>query len=391
MRRQTARGAALAPVLLLLFATGWAANHFAAMLPVLARSEGLGRTALDGAFGVYAIGLLPGLLGGGSLSDRVGRRPLVLAGASIAGLGNLALLCWHDEIGIFVGRLIVGAGVGLAMSAGTAWCADIAGGAGAVMAGVLLSAGFGFGPFTSGLLGQFAERWETLPFVVTIALSFGAVVAGAVLTHSPDPPASDGPSATAPDDGRRVLPALVAALPLAVWVFASGTVAMVTMSERMHYRYDGPWLPGVAAVVTLSTGVVAQMVARRRQWGARAAAAGPAAAALGFGVVAAAGATPPLALLFVVAVILGVAYGLCLRQGLLDVETLAPARLRGTLTGVFWTVTYLGFGLPVLLVSIEPTVGPVVPLLVLSALAAAVAVLRVVQTRPARRRSAAYA
>jgi hypothetical protein len=39
----------------------------------------------------------------------------------VAGLGNLALLlCWHDQAGVFIGRLIVGAGVGVAMSAGTA-------------------------------------------------------------------------------------------------------------------------------------------------------------------------------------------------------------------------------------------------------------------------------
>jgi hypothetical protein len=67
---------------------------------------------------------------------------------------------------------------------------------------------------------------------------------------------------------------------------------------------------------------------------------------------------------------------LCLRQGLVDVETLSPPRLRGTLTGIFWAVTYLGFGLPVLLVTIEPVVGITAPMIVLSIVAVAVAVLR---------------
>lgn len=388
--RRPSASRVLPVVLLLLFATGWAANHFTAMLPVLARSEGLGRAELDGAFGIYAVGLLPGLLGGGSLSDRLGRRPLLLTGAAIAGLGNVALLCWHDEIGIFVGRMIVGAGVGVAMSAGTAWCADIGGGSGSVLAGVALSSGFGVGPLITGLLGQFAGQWAALPFVVTVVLSFGAALAGTLLTR--DPSASERTPAETPppdDDEKRSLPALVAALPLAIWVFACGTVAMVTMAEKLHYRYDGPWLPGVAAAVTLASGVIAQMVARHRGWGARASAAGPAAAAVGFAVVAAAGTTPPLGALLLVAVVLGTAYGLCLRQGLIDVETLAPARRRGALTGVFWAVTYLGFGLPVLLVTIEPAVGHIAPMLVLATLAAAVAVLRVVQTRAANRRAPA--
>lgn len=64
-------------VLLLIFTTGWAANHFSAMLPVLA--DGYSNTVLYGAFGVYALGQLPSLLVGGVLSDRIGRAPGICA------------------------------------------------------------------------------------------------------------------------------------------------------------------------------------------------------------------------------------------------------------------------------------------------------------------------
>jgi Major Facilitator Superfamily len=379
---------ALPAVLALLFATGWAANHFTALLPVLAHSEGLSRAALDGAFGIYAVGLLPGLLGGGSLSDRWGRRPLLLSGAAVAGLGNLALLCWHDQTGIFVGRLVVGAGVGVAMSAGTAWSADIGGGSGSVLAGVSLTAGFGCGPVISALLAQFSGAPIHVPFVVTAVVSLAAVVLGVLLTKAPTvnrrTAATEGAESCA-DDGRSAGAALSAALPLAVWVFACATVAMVAMVERMQYRFSGPLLPGVAAAVTLTAGVVVQMAARRWAWGPWAGVAGALAAATGFGLVAAAGATPSLAVFLIVAVVLGLGYGLCLRQGLFDVETLSPPDRRGALTGVFWAVTYLGFGLPVLLVAIGPAVGDTAPMIVLAALAAAVAVLRAVQV--ARRSS----
>jgi MFS family permease len=382
-RASRARGVLIA-VLVLLFATGWAANHFTAMLPVLARGEGLGRAALDGAFGIYAVGLLPGLLGGGSLSDRFGRRPLLLGGAAIAGLGNLALLFWHDQTGIFVGRLIVGAGVGIAMSAGTAWSADVGGGSGSVLAGVSLSAGFGCGPVISALLAQFSLAPIRMPFTVTVGLSAVAIVAGVVLTKAyvaTNRSADSVDTAVDVDDGRGAWAALRAALPLAVWVFACATVAMVTMVERMQYRFSGPLLPGMAAAITLTSGVAIQVAARRWSWGAWSGAAGALAAATGFGLVATAGANPPLALFAIVAAVLGMGYGLCLRQGLVDVETLSPPQLRGTLTGVFYAVTYLGFGLPVLLVAIEPAVGHTVPLLVLSILAGAVAVMRAAQTR----------
>ncbi|MCV7174180.1 MFS transporter [Mycolicibacterium sphagni] len=381
--------AVLPAVLIVLFATGWAANHFTALLPVLAQRNGLGRTALDGAFGIYAVGLLPGLLGGGTLSDRWGRRPLLLTGAAVAGLGNFALLCWHDQTGIFVGRLIVGAGVGVAMSAGTAWSADIGGGSGSVLAGVSLSAGFGCGPVASALVEQFTSAPVHVPFAISVTLSAAAVFAGVFLARTPEPagwPAA-GPAADA-DRGQGVAAALGAALPLAVWVFASATVAMVTMVERMHYRFNGPLLPGLAAALTLTSGVAIQMVARRWGWGPLAGAAGAVAAAIGYGTVATAGATPSLAVFVTVAVVLGIAYGLCLRQGLVDVETKSPPALRGTLTGVFWAVTYLGFGLPVLLVTIEPAVGITAPLVVLSVVAAAAAMLRAAREISAKRASA---
>ena len=147
----------------------------------------------------------------------------------------------------------------------------------------------------------------------------------------------------------------------------------------MQYRFSGPWVPGVAAAVTLTAGVAIQMVARRRGWGRSAGVVGAAVAAVGFGAVAAAGDTPSLAVFFLIAVVLGIAYGLCLREGLIDIETMSPPRARGTLTGVFYVVTYLGFGLPVLLVAIKPAVGAVTPMLVLAALAATAATVRAVQ------------
>ena len=373
----------LPAVLFLLFATGWAANHFAAMLPVFASSEGLSHQALDGAFGIYAVGLLPALLFGGSLSDRLGRRPLLLSGAAVAGLGNLSLLCEHDQAGIFIGRLIVGAGVGVAMSAGTAWSADIGGGSGSVLAGVSLSAGFGCGPLVSGLLAQFADSATYVPFIATIALSATAVVVGALLARVPDDAASRyQPIETdkeRAEHGGNAIAALSSALPMALWVFSCATVTIVTLAERMQYRFSGPWVPGVAAAVTLTAGVGIQMVARRRGWRRSAGIVGAAVAALGFGAVVAVGETPSLAVFLLIAVVLGIAYGLCLREGLIDIETMSPPRLRGTLTGVFYVVTYLGFGLPVLLVAIKPAVGAVTPMLVLAALAATAASLRAVQ------------
>ena len=363
-------------VLAVLLSTGWAANHFASLIPVLRVDEGLSHTVLDGVFGIYALGLLPGLLTGGAVSDRVGRAVVVLPGALIASLGTLILLLWHDAPGLMVGRLVVGIGAGLAIGAGTAWAADLRGKSGTVMAGVVLTSGFALGPLFSGLLAQFAAFPLATPFVVSAVLSVGSVAAAAVWSRTPAP--TKAATLTPVPDGaeRSVANALLWALPLAPWVFASATVSFVTMTARLGDRYSGPLLPGFAAALTLGAGILVQTAARHRNWGPQAGTVGAALAALGYCLVAVGGAHPALGLFIVCALVLGTAYGLCLREGLLDLESLAPPASRGALTGIFYVGTYLGFGLPVLLVVIEPTMGPSLPLVILAAVAAVVAVVR---------------
>ena len=363
-------------VLAVLLSTGWAANHFAALIPVLRVDEGLSHTVLDGVFGIYALGLLPGLLTGGALSDRVGRAVVVLPGALIASLGTLILLLWHDAPGLMVGRLVVGIGAGLAIGAGTAWAADLRGKSGTVMAGVVLTSGFALGPLFSGLLAQFVAFPLATPFVVSAFLSVGSVTAAAVWSRTPV--SVEAATITPVPDGaeRSVANALLWALPLAPWVFASATVSFVTMTARLGDRYSGPLLPGFAAALTLGAGILVQTAARHRNWGPQAGTVGGARGALGDCLVGGGGAPPPRRGFIVWGLVRGTAYGLCLREGLLDLESLAPPASRGALTGIFYVGTYLGFGLPVLLVVIEPTMGPSLPLVILAAVAAVVAVVR---------------
>lgn len=386
------RTGALTVVVVLLFVAGWATNHFAAIIPVLRDREGLSATVLAGAFGVYALGLLPGLLGGGALSDRVGRRPVVLTGSAVAAAGNLLMLCWHPAAGIYTGRLVVGVGVGLAMSAGTAWAADLGGRRGTTIAGTVLTAGFACGPLVSGLVAQFVPGSVDLaaPFLVTIALSAGAIVAALRLTPSTRATATAGgpqTGTTALDEGRSVARALARSVPMALWVFSAVTVPLVVLAGRVGGEHNGPWLPGVAAALALGTGVAAQVVARRAEWGPRAGITGALLAATGFALAARVDASADVALFVLASVVLGSAYGLCLRSGLVDVENLTPPEHRGITIGIYYVCTYLGFGLPVLLESLRAPVGTLTPLLALSGLALAAAALRTVQLRSAALRA----
>lgn len=380
-------GERLGVVLVVLLFAGWATNHFAAMIPVLRDREGLSASVLAGAFGIYAVGLLPGLLGGGALSDRLGRRPVVLTGSIVAAAGNTVMLCWHPAAGIYLGRLVVGVGVGLAISAGTAWATDLAGRRGTTLAGTTLTAGFACGPLASGLVAQFVAGAAVVaaPFLLTIALSVVATAVAARLTRPvASVPAASEPAAVVPvGPERSVGAALARSVPMALWVFSTVTVAIVVLAGRLGGGLGGPWLPGVASALALGTGVGVQVLARRGSWGPGSGAVGAVLAAAGFALAAVVDAAPGPVLFVVASTVLGAAYGLCLRAGLVDVERFTPPAHRGATLGVYYVCTYLGFGLPVLLELLRPLTGTALPFTALALLALGAAVLRGRQVRHA--------
>nr|WP_240188948.1 MFS transporter [Nakamurella flavida] len=369
-----------------MFSTGWAANHFAALLPALRAAEGLSPSLLAGVYGLYAVGLLPGLLLAGSLSDRIGRARTAVPGAVVALSGTVLLAAWHEPAGLVAGRLIVGLGAGATFSAGTAWAADLGGPSGATRAGVALTGGFAFGPVVSGVLAQWGPAPLALPFLLSAALSAAAVVAVlAVTVRAPRHPVTDhaehrvlvGTASGAPAGPRRsARTALGWALPIAPWVFAGATVGVVTLPARMAGTTGGPLLAGAAAGAVLGTGIVVQALARRLRWGPGAGSAGALSAAAGLALAAVGGGAPTLPLVLVAFVLLGTGYGLCLRAGLVDLTTYSPAAVRGTLTGAFYVATYLGFGVPIALEALRPSVGDRLPLVVLAVAAVAVASIR---------------
>lgn len=373
---------ALTGVLGVLLATGWAANHFSATIPVLTGREGLSVATVDAVFGLYAVGLVPGLFLGGGLSDRLGRPAVVLPGALLAACGTVVLLLWHDPAGLLLGRFVVGLGAGLTTGAGTAWAGDLGGTRGTVLAGVFLTCGFGFGPLTSGVLAQYLPYPLELPFVLSLALSVTAVVTALRWSVPVTPRPRRGPDAPPPaavDPHRGVGVTLAWSMPVAIVVFASATVVLVTLTPRLPGELDGPLLMGVSAILSLGGGIAVQTLARRRGWGPRAGVVGLLFSAGGFLLMALGGEQVGLPLFVLACVVMGVAYGLCLREGLLDVESLAPPARRGALTGLFYVVTYVGFGLPLLLTVLTPYAGVVAPPVVLAVVALALAGLRTTQ------------
>lgn len=371
-------------VLALLLATGWVANHFVGLMPVISNTEHLGTATLDGIFGIYALGLLPGLLVGGRASDALGRRSVALAGSSAALLGTAVMLLSQHTGALLLGRLIVGIGVGLAISSCTAWASDLRGPAGAATAGAVLTAGFALGPFAGGFIVLAGRSGILVSFGVAAAIVVLATLAVAGAARRSDATAT---ATATQDDSPRAAPAvngfsraLSWAMPLAPWVYASATLGFVTIPTRLHTALAAPMAAGTATLIVNGVSGVVQILARVLRWGPQAGTAGAVLAALGYATAALAppALTPALGLPLLL--VLGCASGLCLREGLIDLEAAAPPHLRGALTGVFYVVTYVGFALPLVLATVG-SAASVVILSVMAVLASVAAVARGVRLR----------
>ena len=109
------------------FCIGWGGNQFTPMLIEYVHRAGYSRVDVDVLLGAYVLGLIPGLLVAAAMSNRYGRRPLMVAGLISSALGSLILAT--GELGgfpaLFVGRLLCGLSVGVAMAVGSTWIAEL--------------------------------------------------------------------------------------------------------------------------------------------------------------------------------------------------------------------------------------------------------------------------
>ncbi|MCT1450161.1 MFS transporter [Corynebacterium sp. p3-SID1194] len=380
-----------ASVVAFLITAGWSANHFASVLVVLREKQDMSTLLVNSAYGIYAVGLFPCLIAGGLVADRFGSRPAVMVGAVVAALGNVALMFWQEVPAVLLGaRFVIGLGVGLVVSAGTAWAGRLRGAAGTTLAGIFLTSGFMLGPIASGIIAHLVSAHNAIyiPYIASILLSFAAVAFSAVVGDAPNTrevvveKKEDEQGVRAPAHERSAKKALATAFPMGLWVFASMTSAIVVLSGRVGQHFESSaFLPGVAAVVAFGSGFAIQALGRRFAFGPSSGVVGAVCSAVGMSVAAVGGAAPSVAMFVVASMFLGLAYGLCLREGLLDVETFSPPEKRGAVIGIYYVATYIGFGYPPLIEWLAGYVGPSLPYWVLAALALCSAVIRTVQIR----------
>ena len=359
-------------IALLLFCVGWGANHFVALLLVYKGTLALDAAAPAALLGMYALGLVPGLLLSGPLSDRYGRRALVFPATFVTLLASALLSAEGGSFpALMGGRLLYGLGAGAAMNPGAVWLLELsagaAPGAGARRATLALSAGFGFGPLLSGLLAQCAPHPTVLPYIPHLIVTTFVLVLALRTPTTARRATPPGPLLRIGLDRTNRGPFLRGVVWMAPFVFAFPGIAFATLPALAGGKIQ-PSYVGALAALTLSSGMAAQPFTRRIAPTVAARAGllvGAAGVVLGAGAIVWHATLPLLA----AAVLLGVGYGVCMTSGLRLVEMLSRPETRAGLAGLYYVLTYAGFTTPLLLAMAARKVTPTATLLGVAALA----------------------
>ncbi|MCY0905950.1 MFS transporter [Arthrobacter sp. H14-L1] len=353
---------------LAMFSAGYGANQFVPLLALYRHTLGLSDAEATAVFGIYAVGLIPGLILGGRVSDAKGRRPVMLAFTGVSLLATAVLITGQWGVtGLYAGRLLTGVVSGTVFTAGTAWVKELSGdgAAGPRRAALALTAGFGVGPLVAGPLAQWGPAPVVLPYVMHLVLAGTTLV---VLPRADEtlPPGRRLrprepllPAAVFSDRFRRVV------VPLGPWVFGSVTLAFTTLPGHATGSTGvlGVAFPGLLAAGALVAGVISQPLGRRL-YESGAVHGGTAAAMTGLGIVAAgclaaafATAWPGMPAAAVAALLLGAGYGICLIVGLREVEDIAAPGELGAVIALFYSLAYSGLAVPYLLALLAPDTG----------------------------------
>ena len=86
------------------------------LFPIYEQRYGFGSGVVTLLFGVYVVSLIPTLLLLGRVADRIGRRPLLVAGIGITVVSSVAFAAARNLAWLFAGEIIYGIGSGLVMS-----------------------------------------------------------------------------------------------------------------------------------------------------------------------------------------------------------------------------------------------------------------------------------
>jgi MFS family permease len=309
---------------------------------------GFSATTLTAVFAIYVLFLLATLLVFGSLSDHVGRRPLIIAAIAVEAVAFGLFLVADGPGWLYAARALEGVAVGATATTLGAVLLDLRprGSLAPLMSSNAPAAGLAAGALVTSVLVQYGPAPTQLTWWLLLGATAVAFILAAVMpetgTRRPGALASLRPHISVPRPARgafaRSAPAIVAVWALAGFYLSLGPSLAAQLSGSRNLLWGG-------VVVFLLTGVgTASSLAAR---GARAPAqmlGGCLALAAGAGITIAAIETGNLTVLLVGTGLAGLGYGPAFTGAYRTVVALAPAGDRAGLIAAMFTLSYLSTG-----------------------------------------------
>ncbi|KAK1177465.1 MFS transporter [Streptomyces sp. NBS 14/10] len=313
-------------------------SNTATPLYVLWRQElGFSSGMLTVVFACYIVGLIAALLVAGVVSDRVGRKPVLLPALALGIVASVLFATAGSIVALALARLLSGVAVGSIVSAGMAAVTDVAGPdrkrLAALLASTAMVLGAGLGPLLAGILSETLPGPTVTVFLVEIALLVLAVLA--VLRMPLRRPAAAPRPATGPRPGAWVrVPSVPRAnrvhLLLGIVVFAPGitsTSFVLSLGPSLLAELLGTTsrvVAGATAFVMFTAATAVQFAVRRLRVGAILTA-GAASTALAMASLALAVQLSSAPLLALAAVLAGAGQGMGQLGGLTLISAQVPA------------------------------------------------------------------
>ncbi|BBY18124.1 MFS transporter [Mycolicibacterium litorale] len=320
--------------------------------PLYLERWGLSVTSLTAIFAVYVLGLVGALLTVGSLSDRVGRRPVLIASLVVAAAGTAIFWAAEGPVWLALARVVQGVATGTATGALAAGLLEFAPAErphrGPTMTAVGTTFGLAVGGGSAGLLVSLSPRPDGVVFP---ALTMALLLLAALVSLIPETVArrkagfaAMRPRVRVPREARR---GFVAAIPAIVagWSMTGLFLALAPSLIRdvMHVRWGAAGGLSITVLFLANSGGglwAARLTARRAN------VIGAVLLSVGAASLGAALSATSTAVFIGGAIVCGVGAGLTFNGTLRGISEATEAGSRSEVFSAAFVVSYAALGVP---------------------------------------------
>ncbi|MBT2522512.1 MFS transporter [Arthrobacter sp. ISL-28] len=310
------------------------------------------------AFAVYAGGFLAALLTVGSLSDHIGRRP-VLLGALLVQLGSMIMFLSAADIRLVIAaRIVQGAATGAATTAFSATLVELAPLArknlGTILGSVGMAGGLAVGALLSGVAIEYSSQPNNLVFISLAVITVLGII---VVVFAPDTAQRRAgalrsliPRSAIPRAARAEFAAAAPAV-AAAWMLAGLSLGLAPAIVRNVFHFDSGLVNGLASFVGPIASAVAGLAFIRVD-GRSGMILGILASIIGTAGILAGILAGSIGLMIAGQILGGIGFGAAFSAALRLIIPLVSPEERGATVASIYIVAYLAFSVPVVLVGL---------------------------------------